>query len=100
MLGRFRQTDHTNLSPGHIPYIWLMSERIARRQKARLVQLEKAAGHFHPGKKYSEAAVNEVLKDLFEDHVFARRLLIDWKFLERTADGTAYWLAHEKRGEG
>ena len=66
---------------------------IARRLAKRMAQLEGAVRRFEPGVEYSEADVNNVLIQLFEDHVFARRLLIEWGFLDRVADGSKYWLA-------
>lgn len=36
--------------------------------------------------------MNIILMELFEDHVFARRLLIEWGFLDRVDDGSRYWL--------
>jgi hypothetical protein len=66
--------------------------KIARRLPKRMAQLEGAAAQFEPGRDYSETEVNIILMQLFEDHVFARRLLIEWGFLDRVADGTRYWL--------
>lgn len=66
---------------------------IARRLAKRMAQLEGAVLRFEPGVEYSETEVNIILMQLFEDHVFARRLLIEWGFLDRVADGSKYWLA-------
>jgi hypothetical protein len=41
--------------------------------------------------KYDEPKINETLMRVFDDHVFARRLLIEWGFLDRTTDGSSYW---------
>jgi hypothetical protein len=68
-----------------------MSEKIARRLPRRMAQLQAAAADFEVGATFSEAAVNELLMVRFEDHVFARRLLIEWGFLDRTPDGSKYW---------
>jgi hypothetical protein len=54
-------------------------------------QLAAAADKFHFNEKFDEPAVNDVLMNIFDDHVFARRLLIEWGFLDRTPDGSAYW---------
>ena len=66
---------------------------IARRLAKRMAQLEGSVRLFEPGVEYSETEVNIILMQLFEDHVFARRLLIEWGFLDRVADGSKYWLA-------
>lgn len=68
---------------------------IARRLAKRMAQLEGAVRRFEPGVEYSETEVNIILMQLFEDHVFARRLLIEWGFLDRVADGSKYWLAQK-----
>ena len=60
-------------------------------------QLEAAARLFETKKVYSEGQVNALLQLLFEDHVFARRLLIEWGFLTRTPDGSAYSLLRTTR---
>ena len=63
----------------------------AKRIRRRLL-LDQVAQAFEPGRKYSEAAVDEVLKTIFDDHCALRRYLVDEAFLSRTADGT-YWRA-------
>lgn len=68
-----------------------MPVKIARRLAKRMAQLEQAVEGFGFEKKYTENHVNEILQVLFDDHVFARRLLIEWGFLDRTADGKFYW---------
>jgi hypothetical protein len=70
-----------------------MAEKIARKISRRVAQLQNAATSFEPGQFYTEPEVNEILVELFDDHVFARRLLISWNLLERTLDGSSYWLA-------
>ena len=47
---------------------------------------------FEPGRKYSETAVDEVLKAIFDDHCALRRYLIDEAFMSRNAAGV-YWRA-------
>ena len=68
-----------------------MPEKIARRLARRTAQLEKATECFEFDVKYTEAETNDILRVCFEDHVFARRLLIEWGFLDRKLDGTSYW---------
>ena len=66
-------------------------EKIARRLKKRMLQLEASAADFKLGTSFTESEVNEILAKRFDDHVFARRLLIEWGFLDRKADGSSYW---------
>lgn len=63
----------------------------ARRTRRRLL-LNQVAQAFEPGRTYPEAAVDEVLKTIFDDHCALRRYLVDEAFLSRTAAGT-YWRA-------
>jgi hypothetical protein len=69
-----------------------MPEKVARRAAKRLVQVERAATLFEAGKQYSESEINMLLMQLFEDHVFARRMMIEYSVLDRTANGSHYWL--------
>jgi hypothetical protein len=60
------------------------------RRAARLLLLNQVAQAFEPGRRYAEAAVNEVLKALCDDHAALRRYLVDEDLMSRTPDGT-YW---------
>jgi hypothetical protein len=60
------------------------------RRAVRLLLLDEVAQAFEPGRRYDEAAVNEVLKALYDDHVTLRRYLVDEDLMSRTPDGT-YW---------
>lgn len=71
-------------------------EKIARRAAKRRVQVERAAGLFESGKTYTEREINELLMTLFEDHVFARRMMIENRILERTPNGSSYWVVERK----
>jgi hypothetical protein len=68
-----------------------MPQPIARRRDKRIAQLVLAAELFDFETKYDEPKINETLMRVFDDHVFARRLLIEWGFLDRTTDGSSYW---------
>ena len=63
----------------------------ARRTRRRLL-LDQVAQAFEPSHTYPEAAVNEVLKTIFDDYCALRRYLVDEVFLSWTAAGT-YWRA-------
>jgi hypothetical protein len=60
------------------------------KRTARLILLDQVAQAFEPGRRYSELAVNEVLKAFYDDHAALRRYLVDEQLLSRTPDGT-YW---------
>ena len=63
----------------------------AKRTRRRLL-LDQVAQAFEPGRKYSEAAVDEILKTIFDDHCALRRYLVDEAFMSRNAVGV-YWRA-------
>jgi len=60
------------------------------RRAPRLLLLNQVAQAFEPGRRYDEAAVNAVLRGLFDDHAALRRYLVDEELMSRTPDGT-YW---------
>ncbi len=74
-------------------------EHIARKLPKRMVQLERMAAGFEADRRYSEFEVNVTLMPFVIDHVFARRLLVEWGFLGRETDGSAYWLLRTERPE-
>ncbi len=43
-------------------------------------------------RKYTEKELNNLLKPIYEDHVMIRRYLVDLGLLNRTADGSSYWV--------
>jgi hypothetical protein len=61
-----------------------------KRRALRLLLLNQVAQAFEPGRRYQEAAVNETLKALYDDHAALRRYLVDEELMSRTPDGT-YW---------
>jgi hypothetical protein len=63
---------------------------IPAKHAARLLLLDQVAQAFEPGHRYSELAVNEILKSVYDDHATLRRYLVDFDLLSRTPDGT-YW---------
>ena len=58
------------------------AKRIRRRQL-----LDQVAQAFEPGRTYSEAAVDQVLKAIFDDHCALRRYLVDEAFMSRDTTG-------------
>jgi hypothetical protein len=61
------------------------------KRKVRLVLLDKVAQAFEPGRRYTEAEVNAVLKALIDDHAALRRYLIDEGLMDRTGGDGTYW---------
>ena len=70
------------------------------RQRFQRVALEYLAGKFQHGITYTEGEVNEelMLWHTFRDWALLRRLLYDWGYFDRDADGSRYWLANNPAG--
>jgi hypothetical protein len=68
--------------------------RLPGKQKKNGIILRWLATLFHPGALYSEAEVNNIIKNVYEeDFVSLRRDLIDMGYLRRERGGGKYWLA-------
>jgi hypothetical protein len=67
------------------------------RQKVQRMAVAYLASRFEPGREYSEREVNETLLGwhTFGDWALLRRLLCDWRHMEREKDGTRYRLRTE-----
>jgi hypothetical protein len=64
-----------------------------KKQKDKLILLRRIAGLFQEGRRYTEKEVNAILAPVWHDHVTIRRYLIEYRFLDRKADGSEYWRA-------
>ena len=71
------------------------------RQRDKLLVLEYLAGFFEQGRVYSEQEVNALLllHITFKDSAALRRALYDYRFMNRTRDGSRYWLLGSEVGE-
>ncbi|WP_426453255.1 DUF2087 domain-containing protein [Paenibacillus sp. S-38] len=56
------------------------------------------AQRFEPGRQYTEKEVGEVLEQAWPDYAVLRRYMVEYGFMERRDDGSAYWLAEERAG--
>lgn len=45
-----------------------------------------------PGERYTESELNAILSSVSDDHVLIRRCLVDYGFVSRVRDGSAYWV--------
>jgi hypothetical protein len=68
---------------------------IPRAPELRLALLRFLAERFEPGRVYTEAEVNALLREVHDDHVALRRYLVDACLLGRDAAGTSYRRAAE-----
>lgn len=70
----------------------LVLKTFSSKEKKKVVILGKIAEQFEYGKQYHEKEVNQILKPIYEDYMTLRRYLIMYGFMERTKDGSTYWL--------
>jgi hypothetical protein len=59
------------------------------KRARRLLLLDCVAQEFEPGRQYREAEVDEILKEVYDDHASLRRHLIDEGMLSR--ESGMYW---------
>lgn len=62
------------------------------KEKKKIIILEEIVKNFSKGKAYSEKEINRILKRIYEDYATIRRALIEYGFIERTNDGSSYWI--------
>lgn len=68
--------------------------RLPVQRKKRLIVLDQFAKKFSSGKKYTEAEVNKLIMENYDDYCTIRRLLIEEGAMKR--DKQYYWLNAEK----
>ncbi|CQR71831.1 hypothetical protein SOV_06230 [Sporomusa ovata DSM 2662] len=62
------------------------------KEKKRVAILRHLLTNFELGKTYTEKEVNSILQQFYPDYVLLRRYLIDYGFMDRTQDGSSYWV--------
>ena len=67
-------------------------KQMPARLKRKVIVMKAVAEVFESERDYSEQQVNSILEDVHDDFVTLRRYLVDFGFLQRTADGSRYWL--------
>ena len=72
--------------------------QIPASRKKRVVVLRRLLERFAPGRDYTEAEVNEMLREAYDDVATLRRELVDYGFMAR--DRGIYRLATELPGRG
>lgn len=70
--------------------------------KKKRAVLAYLAGKFERDRTYNEKEVNAILDcwHTFGDYFILRRLLVDYNFLDRKPDGSAYWVPSGPGMEG
>ncbi|HML47822.1 MAG TPA: DUF2087 domain-containing protein, partial [Clostridia bacterium] len=69
----------------------LRLKQLSPKEKKRVVCLHRIAEVFEPARRYTEKEVNELLTPIFDDFSSLRRELVDYGFVERERDCSAYW---------
>lgn len=62
------------------------------KEKRKIIVLKHILKRFNSNKKYSEKEINEVLKATFHDFATIRRYFIEYGFMDRSKDGSEYWV--------
>ena len=62
------------------------------KEKKRIAIIRHLLKNFETGKNYTEKEVNTILQRFYSDYVLLRRYLIDYGFMDRKQDGSAYWV--------
>lgn len=65
------------------------------KEKHKLVVLQEIVKRFQEERTYTEKEINQILKLIYHDFVTLRRYLIEYGFLDRTTDGSQYWLKND-----
>lgn len=70
----------------------LRLERIPVKQKKKVAVLNLIATQFKAGVEYTEKEVNAILQEIYPDYVTLRRYLIEYGYMDRTVNGSCYWV--------
>jgi hypothetical protein len=62
------------------------------KEKKKVATLKKISEQFQRERKYTEKEMNAILSDIFDDYATLRRYLVEYGFMERTADCSSYWV--------
>lgn len=65
--------------------------RIPKKEKHKLVVLQTVVERMEHGARYTERELNELLAPVHADTAALRRYLVDYRFVDRLVDGSAYW---------
>ncbi len=71
------------------------------KQRDKLLILEYLAAFFEPGRIYTEKEINDLLllHSVVKDAAALRRALYEFRFINRTNDGSQYWLTDTREPE-
>ena len=61
------------------------------KEKKKIAALRKISEQFERGRQYAEKEVNAILEEIYPDYATLRRYLVEYGFMARTRDCSAYW---------
>lgn len=70
----------------------LKLKTFSTKEKKKIVILRKIVSILDKSRHYTEKELNAVLKDVYHDYVTIRRYLIEYGFMDRSRDGSDYWI--------
>ncbi len=79
------QTAFQSLDP-------LKLKHFPKKEKKKIVILAKIAAYLDQGQTYTEIQLNHRLAMIYDDIATIRRYLIEYGFMARKNDGSAYWV--------
>jgi len=84
------EKEKTDILKKYMPQGQLL--RFPKKEKEKLVILQRISDGFSPGREYSEKEINQYIAGVYEDYVTLRRYLVEYGFLDRVHGGRKYWL--------
>jgi DNA-binding CsgD family transcriptional regulator len=70
------------------------------KEKHKLIVLQEIIKRFQGERTYNEKEINQILESVYHDFATLRRYLIEYGFLNRTPDGSQYWLCNDNVNKG
>ena len=70
----------------------LLIKRFPPKEKRKIIILQYLAARFERNRRYTEKEVNAIVGAVYEDIPTVRRYLVQYGFLDREKNGSAYWV--------
>lgn len=75
-----------------------VNARLPVKEKKKIIVILELLKRFESQRQYTEKEVNQIIVAVFEDFATLRRYMVDYGLLERTADGSRYWVKERPQG--
>ncbi|MCK5129873.1 MAG: DUF2087 domain-containing protein [Clostridiales bacterium] len=87
------EKEEANVMKAHLASVDpLIMKTFPPKEKKKIILLRLIVKQFKNDIKYTEKEVNEILMNIYHDHVTLRRYLIEYGFMERKKDCSYYWV--------